>query len=141
MIRCGKQAGCYETSLAKTITFFSVYPDVHVMMLIGFGFLMTFLQRHGFGSIGFNFLLTCYVIEWSTLVNGWFRMIDTNEYKILLNVKRCDKLLQANEVRLLSCGHWQGSGRTGSLSETFFLFLQFAQASHLIKLRCALVIV
>lgn len=52
-----------------------VFQDVHVMMLVGFGFLMTFLKRHGFGSVGFNFLLTCYVIQWSLLVNGWFEMI------------------------------------------------------------------
>ena len=65
-----------------------VYQDVHVMMLIGFGFLMTFLQRHGFGSVAFNFLLTCYVIEWSTLVNGWFKMISNGEDKIYLNIER-----------------------------------------------------
>jgi len=45
------------------------------MMLVGFGFLMTFLQRHGFGSVGFNFLLTTFVIEWATLVNGWFAIL------------------------------------------------------------------
>jgi len=58
------------------------------MMLIGFGFLMTFLQRHGFGSVAFNFLLTGYVIEWSILVNGWFKMISGCEDKIYLNVSR-----------------------------------------------------
>ncbi|CAK8682981.1 unnamed protein product [Clavelina lepadiformis] len=74
----------------KELTFEQLYPmyqDVHVMMLIGFGFLMTFLKRHGFGSVGFNFLLTCYIIEWSTLVNGWFGMITTNKSKIELNLE------------------------------------------------------
>ncbi|XP_076815311.1 ammonium transporter Rh type A-like [Clavelina lepadiformis] len=67
--------------------FYPMYQDVHVMMLIGFGFLMTFLKRHGFGSVGFNFLLTCYVIEWSTLVNGWFGMIGGSTNKIHLDVE------------------------------------------------------
>lgn len=53
---------------------YPMFQDVHVMMLIGFGFLMTFLKRHGFGSVGFNFLLTAYIIQWSLLVNGWFEM-------------------------------------------------------------------
>lgn len=41
------------------------------MMFIGFGFLMTFLKRYGYGSIGFNFLVAAYVLEWSLLVHGW----------------------------------------------------------------------
>jgi len=65
-----------------------VFQDVHVMMLIGFGFLMTFLQRHGYGSIGFNFLLTCFVIEWSILVNGFFGAIIENKSDIGINIER-----------------------------------------------------
>lgn len=68
------------------ITIFTVFQDIHVMMLMGFGFLMTFLKKHGFGSVGFNFLLTCYVIEWATLVNGWFGLINTSGSKIYINI-------------------------------------------------------
>nr|UUH57881.1 Rh type B glycoprotein [Molgula manhattensis] len=68
--------------------FYPMYQDIHVMMLVGFGFLMTFLKRHGFGSVAFNFLLTVYVIEWSILVNGWFGLIDSGSSKIELNVVR-----------------------------------------------------
>ena len=67
---------------------FLVFQDVHVMMLIGFGFLMTFLKKYGFNSVAFNFLLTCFVIEWSLLVNGWFRMITEPLEKIPLNISR-----------------------------------------------------
>jgi ammonium transporter Rh len=48
-----------------------VYQDVHTMMFIGFGFLMTFLRRYGYGSVGFNMLLAAYVIEWALLVRSW----------------------------------------------------------------------
>lgn len=41
------------------------------MMFIGFGFLMTFLKRYGYGSVGFNFLIATYVIQWSLLIRGW----------------------------------------------------------------------
>lgn len=57
------------------------------MMLIGFGFLMAFLERHAYGSVGFNFLLCAYVILWGTLVNGWFAMIGKGS-KIFISTKR-----------------------------------------------------
>lgn len=41
------------------------------MMFIGFGFLMTFLKRYGYGSVGLNFIVAAYVLEWALLVRGW----------------------------------------------------------------------
>ncbi len=51
-----------------------MFQDVHVMMFIGFGFLMTFLKRYGYGAIGFNFLLAAFVLEWSTLMRGFLEL-------------------------------------------------------------------
>jgi len=59
--------------------YYPLYQDVHVMMLIGFGFLMTFLKNHAFGSVGFNFLLTAFVIQWALLINGYFVSIHEGE--------------------------------------------------------------
>ena len=58
----------------STIT--TVFQDVHVMIFVGFGFLMTFLRRYGFGSIAFNMLLASFAIQWSTLTSGVFQFID-----------------------------------------------------------------
>jgi len=49
----------------------AVFQDVHVMMFIGFGFLMTFLKRYGFGSVGLNMLVAALVLQWGTLTAGW----------------------------------------------------------------------
>ncbi|KAB5586879.1 hypothetical protein PHYPO_G00006510 [Pangasianodon hypophthalmus] len=54
--------------------FYARYPsfqDVHVMIFIGFGFLMTFLQRYGFSSVGFNFLIAAFSLQWATLMQGF----------------------------------------------------------------------
>ncbi|XP_006000328.1 ammonium transporter Rh type B [Latimeria chalumnae] len=54
--------------------FYYRYPsfqDVHVMIFVGFGFLMTFLKQYGFGSVGFNFLLASFGIQWATLIQGF----------------------------------------------------------------------
>ncbi|XP_059836259.1 ammonium transporter Rh type B isoform X2 [Hypanus sabinus] len=45
--------------------------DVHVMIFVGFGFLMTFLKKYGYSSVGFNFLLAAFSLQWATLVQGW----------------------------------------------------------------------
>ncbi|XP_066577590.1 ammonium transporter Rh type B [Amia ocellicauda] len=54
--------------------FYYRYPsfqDVHVMIFVGFGFLMTFLKRYGFGSVGFNFLIASFSLQWATLMQGF----------------------------------------------------------------------
>lgn len=54
------------------------------MMFVGFGFLMTFLKRHGFSSVGYNFLIAAVVLEWATIIRGFIRMIEhkTNSFEI-----------------------------------------------------------
>ncbi|ESP02184.1 hypothetical protein LOTGIDRAFT_111251, partial [Lottia gigantea] len=49
---------------------FSVFQDVHVMMFIGFGFLMTFLKRYGFSAVGINMLVAAFCLQWATIVRG-----------------------------------------------------------------------
>lgn len=41
------------------------------MLLVGFGFMMTFLNRYSYSSLGFSFIVTAYVLEWSLVVRGW----------------------------------------------------------------------
>lgn len=53
---------------------FSVFQDVHVMIFVGFGFLMTFLRSYAYSAVGFTLLLGAYVIQWSCLVRGFFRL-------------------------------------------------------------------
>ncbi|XP_051055017.1 ammonium transporter Rh type B isoform X2 [Phodopus roborovskii] len=54
--------------------FYFRYPsfqDVHAMVFVGFGFLMVFLQRYGFSSVGFTFLVATFTLQWATLVQGF----------------------------------------------------------------------
>ncbi|XP_013013958.1 ammonium transporter Rh type C [Cavia porcellus] len=70
--------------------FYYRYPsfqDVHVMVFMGFGFLMTFLQRYGFGGVGFNFLLAAFGIQWALLMQGWFHHLDPKGRYILLGIE------------------------------------------------------
>uniref|UniRef100_A0A1A8Q2P9 Rh blood group, D antigen n=1 Tax=Nothobranchius rachovii TaxID=451742 RepID=A0A1A8Q2P9_9TELE len=55
--------------------FYSEFQDVNVMVILGFGFLSTFLVRHGFSSTGFNLLVTAIASQWALILTGvesWF---------------------------------------------------------------------
>ena len=47
-----------------------VFQDVHVMIFVGFGFLMTFLKRYGYGAVGYNFFISALAIQWYIIVGG-----------------------------------------------------------------------
>ncbi|NWX19551.1 RHAG protein, partial [Aegotheles bennettii] len=46
------------------------FQDVHVMIFVGFGFLMTFLKKYGFSSVGINMLIAAFGLQWGTLMQG-----------------------------------------------------------------------
>ncbi|CAJ0582371.1 unnamed protein product, partial [Mesorhabditis spiculigera] len=54
--------------LAKS---YPTFQDTHVMIFIGFGFLMTFLRRYGFSALSINMLLATFTIEYSIIVRGF----------------------------------------------------------------------
>ena len=45
---------------------------VHIMVFVGFGFLMAFLQHGGISSLAYNLLVACVVLQWSLLTNGFW---------------------------------------------------------------------
>merc|ERR1719500_1370959 len=55
-----------------------MFQDVHVMIFIGFGFLMTFLKRYGLSAVSLNMLLSAVAIEVFTLVYGFFHLHHTD---------------------------------------------------------------
>ena len=59
--------------------FIQVFQDVQVLTLLGFGFVMTFLKRYGYSSIGFNMLLVALVTQWSLIMRGFVESHHTNE--------------------------------------------------------------
>ncbi|XP_048203598.1 ammonium transporter Rh type A [Perognathus longimembris pacificus] len=58
------------TAMDRFLPLYPLFQDVHVMIFVGFGFLMTFLKKYGFGGVGFNLLLAALGLQWGTLVQG-----------------------------------------------------------------------
>ncbi|KAK7904843.1 hypothetical protein WMY93_017450 [Mugilogobius chulae] len=67
--------------------FNSLYPefqDVNVMVILGFGFLSTFLVRYGFSSSGFNLLVAAISVQWALILNGLESLYYRGKIKINL---------------------------------------------------------
>merc|ERR1711899_219464 len=62
------------TSNEEGSTLLNGYPmfqDVHVMIFIGFGFLMTFLKKYGLSAVFLNMMISALCIQWTILVSGF----------------------------------------------------------------------
>merc|ERR1712042_295746 len=50
---------------------YAMFQDIHVMIFVGFGFLMTFLKKYSYGAVGYNMFISALVLQWATLMGGW----------------------------------------------------------------------
>lgn len=89
---CGAQLPYCSTADLKLIelclnelidcVLWAVFQDVHVMMFIGFGFLMTFLKRYGYSAVSLNFLIAAIILQWATLCQGFYHSWDGKKIHI-----------------------------------------------------------
>jgi hypothetical protein len=54
---------------------YAMYQDVHVMMLVGFGFLYTLLRRYAWTGVSYNFLIAAAVAQWAFLTQGFWENV------------------------------------------------------------------
>ncbi len=66
--------GDSETKAKGVIADYPLFQDVHVMIFIGFGFLMTFLKKYGLSAVSLNMLCAVLSLQWATLVIGFFHL-------------------------------------------------------------------
>ncbi|XP_048791323.1 ammonium transporter Rh type A [Lagopus muta] len=60
------------------------FKDVHVMIFIGFGFLMTFLKKYGFTSVGINMLIAAFGLQWGTLMQGFLHRGERGKIQVTI---------------------------------------------------------
>ena len=72
----------------KVQSYYPMFQDVHVMIFIGFGFLMVFLKTHSWTSVGFNMLIATYVLQITILITGFWHMllVEKEFHKIGLDI-------------------------------------------------------
>lgn len=79
----GHHAEGNKTHPENPMTLYPMFQDVHVMIFIGFGFLMTFLKRYSFSSVGINLLLAAFGLQWGLLLQNVWHM---HEGKIRVSI-------------------------------------------------------
>ena len=62
----------YKTIIGNPVFLFCAeFQDVNVMVVLGFGFLATFLSRYSFSGSGFNLLVAAMAVQWALILNGF----------------------------------------------------------------------
>ena len=68
--------------------FYPFFQNVHVMIFIGFGFLMTFPRAYSHSALVFNFFVVAFTIQVSILVNAFFHQLFKNDWHTVeLNIE------------------------------------------------------
>eukprot|EP01100_Stratorugosa_tubuloviscum_P011474 TRINITY_DN5122_c3_g1_i1.p1 TRINITY_DN5122_c3_g1~~TRINITY_DN5122_c3_g1_i1.p1 ORF type:complete len:427 (-),score=201.94 TRINITY_DN5122_c3_g1_i1:114-1394(-) len=60
-------------------SYYNFFRDINVMIFFGFGFLMTFMRRYAFSALGYTFLITAFVCQWSVPLGLFFREVTIYE--------------------------------------------------------------
>lgn len=101
---CAKEAFLPEDSTFANV--YQMFTGILIMMLFGFGYLMTCFSRYGMGAIGFTLLITVISIEWGILVEGFFKALyhDSFGEKIHLDLVAFMESLFLAAATLISYG-------------------------------------
>lgn len=84
--------------------YYPMFTDIHVMMFIGFGFLMTFLSHYSYSAIGFNFILCAFTVEWALIMRGYLFDWDVSRKKFIIDVQSLSRAEFVSASILISMG-------------------------------------
>lgn len=74
-----------ETDLSTTHldSYYPWFQDVNVMILVGFGFLMTFIRSKGWSALGFTFFINAVIFQLYVLWEGFWHKVFHNGFGTL----------------------------------------------------------
>lgn len=73
-------------SLNSFVLRYPLLQDVHVMMFIGFGFLMTFLKHHSWSGVSINFIAAAVSIQFYILFQGFWHAVGSEDWDTPINI-------------------------------------------------------
>ena len=69
-----------EETREKMQSIYPMWQDVHVMIYIGFGFLMVFLKTFSWTAVGFNYLLSAWAFQIAMLIVPFWHQVFKNDF-------------------------------------------------------------
>ncbi|KAL7681819.1 putative blood group Rhesus C/E/D polypeptide, ammonium transporter AmtB-like protein [Plasmopara halstedii] len=107
----------------STISEYPMYLDVHLMIFVGFGFLMTFLRRYSLSAISLNFIIAVLSLQWGIIVYTMANQIGEDHFTTkLLDIPLLINGDFAAETILISLG--AVLGRTTPTQLVWMTFLE-----------------
>uniref|UniRef100_A0A7E4WCD1 Ammonium_transp domain-containing protein n=1 Tax=Panagrellus redivivus TaxID=6233 RepID=A0A7E4WCD1_PANRE len=111
-------------------TDYPLFQDIHVMIFVGCGFLMSFLKRYGFSAISVNLLLASFCVQWVTLLRGFLSPNFINKGYFTISISE----LMTSDVTSLAVLITMGA-LLGQLTPVQFLVLAFIESSVAVLLE------
>lgn len=69
-----------EPSSALSTQRYPAFQDVNVMMLIGFGYLMTFIRSYAWSAISYTFLINAFISQYYILLDNFWHKVFHNGF-------------------------------------------------------------
>ncbi|RLN61623.1 hypothetical protein BBJ28_00013939 [Nothophytophthora sp. Chile5] len=117
------------------MTSYAMYMDIHVMIFIGFGFLMTYLRKYCLSAVSLNFVVAVMSIQWGVIMATMVGQIGDNDFSIkIIDVNTLIDGDFAAAVVLISFGAVLGKVTpTQLLWMTFFEIIFYAINSFVLS--------
>ena len=64
-----------HTDINTNQSYYPMYQDVNVMMLIGFGFLMTYIKKHAWSALVYTFFINAIIVQRYILLSDFWGQI------------------------------------------------------------------
>ncbi|KAK3750085.1 hypothetical protein QZH41_017119, partial [Actinostola sp. cb2023] len=73
--------------------FHGAFQDIHILVFVGIGFLISFMKKYGYSGVGNNFFAGALICEWSVIMFGVFNDIIIGGKKtISIDIKTTQRL-------------------------------------------------
>lgn len=64
-----------EATTKALVQHYPMYMDIHVMVFVGFGFIMTFLKNASWQAVGFTYIVASWAIQICILMTGFWKNV------------------------------------------------------------------
>ena len=66
------QGPIFGSTDSTAVDAYNYYIGVMIMMIVGFGYLMTFMKNYGLGAVGFCLLVSAIGLQWGLFIEAFF---------------------------------------------------------------------